>query len=58
MICSAVQFFLYFPVDKILFHKRKEEAVEEAPAAEEAAAAVEETADVAEEIAAEADDAE
>ena len=27
MICSAVQFFLYFPVDKILFHKRKEEAV-------------------------------
>ncbi|MBQ7296144.1 MAG: hypothetical protein IJW86_08145 [Clostridia bacterium] len=26
MICSAVQFFLYFPVDKILFHKPKEEA--------------------------------
>ena len=26
MICSAVQFFLYFPVDKILFHKKKEEA--------------------------------
>ena len=25
MICSAVQFFLYFPVDKILFHKKKEE---------------------------------
>ncbi len=25
MICSAVQFFLYFPVDKILFHKEKEE---------------------------------
>ena len=25
MICSAVQFFLYFPVDKILFHKPKEE---------------------------------
>ncbi len=24
-ICSAVQFFLYFPVDKILFHKKKEE---------------------------------
>lgn len=24
MICSAVQFFLYFPVDKILFHKKKE----------------------------------
>ena len=23
MICSAVQFFLYFPVDKILFHKPK-----------------------------------
>lgn len=29
MICSAVQFFLYFPVDKILFHKKKEEATEE-----------------------------
>ena len=26
MICSAVQFFLYFPVDKILFHKKKETA--------------------------------
>ena len=25
MIFSAVQFFLYFPVDKILFHKKKEE---------------------------------
>ena len=25
MICSAVQFFLYFPGDKILFHKKKEE---------------------------------
>lgn len=25
MICSAVQFFLYFPVDKILFHKPKKE---------------------------------
>ncbi|MCR5041441.1 MAG: hypothetical protein K6C36_04990 [Clostridia bacterium] len=24
MICSAVQFFLYFPVDKILFRKPKE----------------------------------
>ncbi len=24
MICSALQFFLYFPVDKILFHKKKE----------------------------------
>lgn len=23
-ICGAVQFFLYFPVDKILFHKKKE----------------------------------
>ena len=31
MICSAVQFFLYFPVDKILFHKKKEE---KEPAAE------------------------
>ena len=25
MICSAVQFFLYFPVDKLLFRKKKEE---------------------------------
>lgn len=32
MICSAVQFFLYFPVDKILFHKPKEEKTEEAQA--------------------------
>jgi len=30
MICSAVQFFLYFPVDKILFRKKKEEAAAEA----------------------------
>ncbi len=29
MICSAVQFFLYFPVDKILFHKKKEEKTED-----------------------------
>ena len=29
MICSAVQFFLYFPVDKILFRKKKEEKEEE-----------------------------
>lgn len=28
MICSALQFFLYFPVDKILFHKKKEEKTE------------------------------
>ena len=28
VICSAVQFFLYFPVDKILFHKKKEEKAE------------------------------
>lgn len=28
MICSAVQFFLYFPVDKILFKKPKEEKAE------------------------------
>ena len=34
MICSAVQFFLYFPVDKILFHKKKEEAAEEVAEAE------------------------
>ncbi|MBQ8502891.1 MAG: hypothetical protein IJ491_01285 [Clostridia bacterium] len=26
MICSALQFFLYFPVDKLLFKKPKEEA--------------------------------
>ena len=33
MICSAVQFFLYFPVDKILFRKKKEEKpVQEAKA--------------------------
>ena len=32
MICSAVQFFLYFPVDKILFHKKKEEKIEEVTA--------------------------
>lgn len=25
MVCSAVQFFIYFPVDKILFYKKKEE---------------------------------
>lgn len=30
MICSMIQFFLYFPVDKILFHKKKEEKKEEA----------------------------
>lgn len=30
MICSAVQFFLYFPVDKILFHKKKEVKEEKA----------------------------
>ncbi len=28
MVCSAVQFFLYFPVDKILFRKPKEEKKE------------------------------
>lgn len=27
-ICGAIQFFLYFPVDKILFHKKKEEKSE------------------------------
>ncbi|MBQ6268209.1 MAG: hypothetical protein IJK64_10625 [Clostridia bacterium] len=31
-ICGAIQFFLYFPVDKILFHKKKEEKTEEAQA--------------------------
>ena len=30
MVCSALQFFLYFPVDKILFHKKKEEKKEAA----------------------------
>lgn len=29
MICSAIQFFLYFPVDKILFRKPKEEKTAE-----------------------------
>ncbi len=24
-VCAALQFFLYFPVDKILFHKKKED---------------------------------
>ena len=28
-VCSALQFFLYFPVDKILFHKKKEEKTED-----------------------------
>ena len=28
MACSAIQFFIYFPVDKILFHKKKEEKEE------------------------------
>lgn len=32
MCCSALQFFLYFPVDKILFRKPKEEAPAEAAA--------------------------
>ena len=27
--CGAIQFFLYFPVDKILFHKKKEDKTEE-----------------------------
>ena len=31
MVCSAIQFFLYFPVDKILFRKKKEEKTEDAP---------------------------
>ncbi len=29
-VCSALQFFLYFPVDKILFHKKKEAKTAEA----------------------------
>lgn len=27
-VCGAIQFFLYFPVDKILFHKKKEAKAE------------------------------
>ena len=27
-VCGAIQFFLYFPVDKILFHKKKEDKEE------------------------------
>ncbi len=34
MICSAMQFFLYFPVDKILFHKKKEDKTEAKETAE------------------------
>ncbi|MBR6335296.1 MAG: hypothetical protein IKR90_04030, partial [Clostridia bacterium] len=45
MICSAVQFFLYFPVDKILFHKRKEESVAEGAAEEAAADTAEESSE-------------
>ena len=29
-ICGAIQFFLYFPVDKLLFSKKKEDKKEEA----------------------------
>lgn len=32
--CGAIQFFLYFPVDKILFRKKKEAGPEEAAKAE------------------------
>lgn len=28
-ICGAIQFFLYFPVDKLLFHKKKADKAEE-----------------------------
>lgn len=38
-VCSALQFFLYFPVDKILFHKKKEEKTEEKAAENEEAPA-------------------
>ena len=33
MCCSAIQFFIYFPVDKILFHKKavKNDAVDKTP---------------------------
>lgn len=27
-VCGAIQFFLYFPVDKLLFHKKKEAKAE------------------------------
>ena len=27
-VCGAIQFFLYFPVDKLLFHKKKEDKEE------------------------------
>ena len=51
MICSAVQFFLYFPVDKILFHKKKEDVEEAAAETAEKVDAVAETVDtVSEEI--------
>jgi len=30
MCCSAIQFFLYFPVDKLLFHKKKEDKEKQA----------------------------
>lgn len=42
MICSAVQFFLYFPVDKILFPKKKEEATADAEEKAEAVTTTEE----------------
>ena len=42
MICSAVQFFLYFPVDKLLFPKKKELAVAEGETAEAVTDATEE----------------
>ena len=52
-ICGAIQFFLYFPFDKLLFPKKKEEAVKEAESADDAeeeddfaAEAEEETEDV------------
>ena len=57
-ICGAIQFFLYFPVDKILFHKKKEEfvnAVEEA--SEKAEEIKEDVADAAEEVKEEVSDA-
>ena len=57
-ICGAIQFFLYFPVDKILFHKKKEEfvnAVEEA--SEKAEEIKEDVADAAEEVSEAAEEA-
>ncbi len=57
-ICGAIQFFLYFPVDKILFHKKKEEFANAVEAASEKTEEIkEDVADAAEEIKEEAAEA-